>query len=144
MAVPEAEGFRSFTQKWKRGRMVNLHDAVSLLRARRRELSEELEAVDQALAALGRFDGADSPTDPPPAETVTEAAPAGDIPRTVVKPRRRLSDEHKHALKEGRRKARHSRDVAAGRAREALAPPTAPAVPTADGRRPRLVKRTIT
>jgi hypothetical protein len=33
--------------------MVNLSDAVKLLRAQRNELSDQLDAVDKALAALG-------------------------------------------------------------------------------------------
>ena len=32
--------------------MVNLSDAVRLLRAQRKELSDQLDAVDKALAAL--------------------------------------------------------------------------------------------
>ena len=38
--------------------MVNLSDAVRLLRAQRKELSDQLDAVDKALAALGEPRGA--------------------------------------------------------------------------------------
>jgi len=51
-----------------------------------------------------------------------------------------LSDEHRHALKEGRRKAHHSKEVAAGRAREASDPrPGLALASSADDQRPRLV-----
>ena len=85
--------------------MVNLSDAVRLLRAQRKELSDQLDAVDKALAALGEprgVPGTGSEGNPQGAagETVTEVLP------TRLKPPRKLSDEHRHALKEGRRKAR--------------------------------------
>jgi hypothetical protein len=67
---------------------------------------------------------------------------ASDVIPTRLEPRRRQSDDHRHAAKEGRRRARHSREAAAGRAREMLEPWTglAPASNT-DARRPRLVKK---
>jgi len=94
--------------------MVNLSDAVRLLRAQRKELSDQLDAVDKALAALGE------PRDAP--RTGSEGNPQGAAGETMIavlptrlKPPRTLSEEHRHALREGRRKARHSQDVAAGR-----------------------------
>ena len=122
--------------------MVNLSDAVRLLRAQRKELSDQLDAVDKALAALcepGGVPRTGSEANPEGAagETVTEVLP------TRLKPPRKLSDEHRHALKEGRRKASHSREVAAGRAREMSDPrPGLALASNADGRRPRLVKQT--
>jgi hypothetical protein len=121
--------------------MVNLSDAVRLLRAHRKELSDQLDAVDKALAALGEPHGVprtDSEGNPQggAGETVTEVLP------TRLKPPRKLSDEHRHALKEGRRKARHSKEVAAGRAREISEPhPGLTVASSADDRRPRLVKQ---
>jgi hypothetical protein len=97
--------------------MINLNDAVSLLREKRKELLEELEAIDKALAAL----------------TVA-------VLPTRLPARRTLSDEHKHALTEGRRKARHSKDVAVGFAREL--PERSPTPASSASREPRLVKRT--
>lgn len=98
--------------------MVILSDAVSLLRAKRKELSAQLDAV---------------------AEAASEVLP------TRLKPPRALSDEHRHALKEGRRKGRHLKDAAAGRAREMPDPrPGLAPASSADGRRPRLVKQTRT
>ena len=122
--------------------IVNFSDAVNLLRARRKELSDQLNAVDKALAALGEPHGVPGPRaeahpEEVAGETVTEILP------TILKPPRQLSDEHRHALKEGRRKARHSREVAAGRAREMSDPRPGPAsAPGAGDRRPRLVKHT--
>jgi hypothetical protein len=121
--------------------MVNLGDAVRLLRAQRKELSDQLDAIDKALAALGEpggVPGTGSEGNPQAAagETVTDILP------TRLKPPRKLSDEHRHALKEGRRKARHSMEVAAGHARETSDPrPGLALASSADGRRPRLVKQ---
>jgi hypothetical protein len=121
--------------------MVNLGDAVRLLRAQRKELSDQLDAVDNALAALGEprgvpRTGSEGNSQVAARETVTEVLP------TRLKPSRTLSDEHRHALKEGRRKARHSKDVAAGRAREMSDPRPGLAVASStDDRRPRLVKQ---
>ena len=122
--------------------MVNLSDAVRLLRAHRQELSDQLDAVDKGLAALGEprgvpRTGSEGNSQVAAGETVTEALP------TRLKPPRKLSDEHRHALKEGRRKASHSKDVAAGRAREMSDPhPGLASALLADDRRPRLVKQT--
>ena len=121
--------------------MVNLSDAVRLLRAQRKELSDQLDAVDKALAALGEPRGAattgsDGNPQGTAGETVTEVLP------TRLTPPRKLSDEHRHALKEGRRKAHHSKEVAAGRAREASDPrPGLALASSADDQRPRLVKQ---
>ena len=119
--------------------MVNLSDAVRLLRAQRKELSDQLDAVDKALAALGEPRGVprtgSEGSQTAAEETVTE------VLLTRLKPPRRLSDEHSHALKEGRRKAHHSKEVAAGRAREMSEPrPGLALAPGADDPRPRLVK----
>ena len=121
--------------------MVNLSDAVRLLRAQRKELSDQLDAVDKALAALGE------PRDAP--RTGSEGNPQGAAGETMIavlptrlKPPRTLSEEHRHALREGRRKARHSQDVAAGRAREMSdRHPGVALGSSADERHPRLVKQ---
>jgi hypothetical protein len=121
--------------------MVNLSDAVRLLRAQRKDLSDQLDAVDKALAALGKRrgvprTGSEGSRQGAAGETVTEVLP------TKLEPPRKLSDEHRHVLKEGRRKARHSKEVAAGRAREMLDPrPGLASASSADNRRPRLVKQ---
>ena len=124
--------------------VVDLNDALGLLRGKRKELLDQLHAVDKALAALGGLSVDVVATPERNAQEPATKAASGVLP-TRLKPRRALSDEHKHALNEGRRKARHSQDAAAGRAREL--PESVPGLaPTsnADGRRPRLVKRTRT
>lgn len=101
--------------------MIDLKDAVTLLQAKRQELMDQLAAVDKAIDAL--------------------TAPNAVLPTRLKSPRT-LSDEHKHALNEGRRKARHAKEAAAGFARETTDP--SPGLATAssvNGRPPRLVKR---
>jgi hypothetical protein len=121
--------------------MVNLIDAVSL-RAKRKELLDQLDAVDNALAALGA-PSVGFITTPEGSPQEAAAKPASGALPTRLKPPRALSDEHKHALTEGRRKARHSKDVAAGRAREMPDPfPGLAPASSAESQRPRLVKRT--
>ena len=121
--------------------MVNLSDAVRLLRAQRQELSDQLDAVDKALAALGEprgvpGTGSEGNPEGSAGETVTEVIP------TRLKSPRKLSDEHRHALKEGRRRARNSKEVAAGRAREMSDPrPGLASASSANDRHPRLVKQ---
>jgi hypothetical protein len=120
--------------------VVDIDDTASVLRTRREALRGQLDAVDRALAA---------PTAAgiihPNAQELHTAKPAEEATSSVVptrvKPRRVLSDEHRHALAEGRRKARHAKDAAAGRARETFdpAPGLAPASTATD--LPRLVKR---
>jgi hypothetical protein len=120
--------------------MTDLHDAVSLLKAKRNELANQLDAVDKALAALtGVADDSPATVGNPAATTETDAS---IVLPTRLAPRRTLSDEHKHAMSEGRRKARHSKAAAAGLARELSdqTPGLAPAS-SADARQPRLVKR---
>jgi hypothetical protein len=120
--------------------MVNLNDAVLLLRAKRQELLDQLDAVDKALAALSGVGAAVTPT--PGRDPESPETPAGTVLPTRLKARKRLSDEHKHALSEGRRRARHAKDAAAGLARELPEPPAGlPPAPSAEGRPPRLIKR---
>jgi hypothetical protein len=121
--------------------MVDLKDAVSLLRAKRKELIDQLEAVDKALSVLS--DVAGTVTMAPEANPPEAERTPNTILPTRLNPPRTLSDEHKHALKEGRRKARHSKDAAAGLAREMtdLSPGLASGS-RARSQSPRLVKRT--
>jgi hypothetical protein len=120
--------------------MIDLNDAVSLLQAKRKELADELDAVDKALAALSRVGGGSTAAGENPA-TPPENASSVVLP-TKLKPRRTLTDEHKHSLSEGRRKAIHSKAAAAGLARELLDQVPALTASSGDGRQPRLVKRT--
>jgi hypothetical protein len=121
--------------------MVNLSDAVRLLRAQRKELCDQLDAVDNALAALGQPRGVPATGSEGNPQGTAEATLTEVLP-TRLTPPRKLSDEHRHALKEGRRKAHHSKEVAAGRAREASDPrPGLALASSADDQRPRLVKQ---
>jgi hypothetical protein len=107
--------------------MVDLKDAVSLLLAKRKELIDQLDAVEKAISALSGV-----------ADTVAMAPEV-----TRHNPPRTLSDEHKHALREGSRKARHSKDAAAGLAREMTDPSAGLASRSrVRSQPPRLVKRT--
>lgn len=121
--------------------MTDLSQAIRLLRGKRHELAAQLDAVDKALAALCEADDAATPPPVAPALEEPQATP-GEVLPTRILPPRTLTDAHKFALKEGRRKARHSKEAAAGRARElrdpapGLTPASAP-----EGRQPRLVKR---
>jgi len=119
---------------------------VRLLQAKRKELADELDAVDKALAALRRVGDAGSAAprenpSPPPDTAPPETAPSVVL-ATKLKPRRTLSDEHKRSLSEGRRKAHHSKAAAAGLARELLDQAPALAASSEGVRQPRLVKRT--
>jgi hypothetical protein len=121
--------------------VVDIDGAASLLRAKREALLNQLAAVDRALATLAAAEvivanAQDLQTAEPEAQATEPVVP------TRVTPRRVLSDEHRHALTEGLRKARHSKAAAAGQARETL-DPTPGLTPTSATEPPRLVKRTI-
>ena len=118
---------------------------MSLVQAGREALLALREAVDTALAALDAVDAAARETAPDADAALAEpdVPPALVLP-TKVKPPRVMSADHMHALNEGRRKARHKKDTAAGFAREM--PDSSPALaPEAKAERlhPRLVKRTL-
>jgi hypothetical protein len=122
--------------------MVDLNDAVSLLRAKRKELMDQLDAVDKALSMLSPVAGLVTMAPEANPQEASERTPNTGLP-TRLNPRRTLSDEHKHAIKEGRRKARHSKDAAAGLARELTDPsPGLASGSRASAQPPRLVKRT--
>ena len=126
--------------------MVDLNGIVSSLELRRQELVKELEAVDQAIAALR---GASTVGGVAETETVqaaqTAEASATAIPPLVptrVKAKRVLGDAHKQALTMGRRKARQAKDAAAGHARELPDDSFVPAVAARSADQlPRLVRR---
>jgi len=120
--------------------MVKQEDEVNRLRARRKKLLDQLEAIDMALAAIGAGGGA-STTDAEEIPHGTAGEAASKVLPTRVKSPRTLSDEHRHAVKEGLRKARHAKEAAAGRARE-VPDPRPGLASNAGGRGPRLVKQT--
>ena len=115
---------------------IDLASSLRMLHAKRTELLNQVDAIDTALAALATAGitvvNAREPQ-PEAADDVTSPL----VP-TRVKARRVLSDEHRQALLDGRRMARHRRAVDEGRARELLAPSPAP---SKAAELPRLVKR---
>ena len=115
---------------------IDVESSLRTLQAKRAELLNQVDAIDTALAALASADirvvNAPEPQ-PEAADDVTSPV----VP-TRVKARRVLSDEHRQALLDGRRMARHRRAVDEGRARELLAPSRAPLEVAG---LPRLVKR---
>ena len=70
--------------------MIDLNDAVSLLQAKRRELAEQLDAVDKALAALRSVGGSGSAAPGANPAASLGAAPSVVLP-TKLKPRRTFS-----------------------------------------------------
>jgi len=146
--------------------MATLNRIISMLDEQRRELLDQLDAVDKALAALksAGVAGADTPPAEPavqadtvpagavqagavqagaiPADAVPADAAEGAVVPTRVKPRRVLSDAHRQALVVSKRKAREAREATAGLAREMPEDSFVPAIGTrGDGQAPRLVKR---
>ena len=120
--------------------MVNLRSTVVILQAQRRELVEQLDAVDRAIAALTSAAGGAETDKGKTAKSVKEAP--GDVVARTVKPRRVLSDAHKEAMIAGRRKGRAAKEVAAGRAREMPDEGFVAAIAAGSGSdAPRLVKR---
>lgn len=119
--------------------MAELSSIVAMLHAQRRELVEQLAAVDRAIAALDIPAGATS--DPHPVASAVPPAPSVVAP-TRVKAQRLQTDEHKHAVSAGRRKARAARDAANGIARDMQGDDFVSAVGYRGGRQPpRLVKK---
>jgi len=122
--------------------VIDLDGTARLLRAKREALQAQLDAVDRALADLTAAEIVVANAQ----ELLTAEPPEGatsPIVPTRVKARRILSDEHRHALSEGRRKAVHAKDAAAGHAREALDPSPGLGAAPAPTDLPRLVKRHI-
>lgn len=123
--------------------MATLKQIVRMLEARRRELQDQLDAIDRAIAALGSA-GADAPEARPAAPDVRAEAAAGTVLPRQVKAKRVLTDAHKQALVAGRRRARDADDVAKGLAREMPGDGFVPAIGTRGERQtPRLIKRPV-
>ena len=121
--------------------MVTLNPILRALEAQRRELLNQLDAVDRAIAALNSI-GTAVETTPPDGPDV----PAGRTARAVhprrVASRRVLKEAHLQALIAGGRKARQARDAAKGLARDVPDDSFVPAIGTRGDRQlPRLVKR---
>ena len=110
--------------------MPNLDQMRRDLEAQRRELLDQLSAVDKAIAALAGIP-----------EVEPQAADAAIVPRRV-KPKRELSDSHKQKLVVSSRRAREVMEAAKGLAREKHDDSFVPAIgKRGDRQPPRLVKR---
>ena len=120
--------------------MVDRDRTVIRLHAEREELLDQLAVVDRALAALTGARVTLANTQELNPTKAAEDATTPVVPRRVKSPRV-LSDEHRHALIEGLRKARHSKEAAAGRAREMPDPSPGLALAPTAPQLPRLVKR---
>jgi hypothetical protein len=120
-----------------------LKQIVRMLAEQRRELLDQIAAIDRAIAALGSA-GTEAEKAVPATPDVPADEIAGPMPRQV-KARRVLSDSHKQALIAGKRRARAAHDAAKGLARELPDDAFVPAIGTRDGARqpPRLVKRPL-
>jgi hypothetical protein len=130
--------------------MVKLTRILSMLDEQRRELLDQLAAIDAAIAALenagtGAGDPAGSAVaERPRAGLGVRADTAVSVVPTRVRPKRVLSDAHKQALVIGKRKAREAKDAAKGLAREMPDDSFVPAIGTpGEDQAPRLVKRRI-
>lgn len=113
----------------------DLESPLRTLHAMRTELLNQVDAIDTALAALATAGISVVHAPEPEAEAADDVTSA--VVPTRMKARRVLSDEHRQALLDGRRMARHRRAVDEGRARELFAPSPAPSQVVL----PRLVKR---
>jgi hypothetical protein len=131
--------------------MVKLTRILSMLDEQRRELLDQLAAIDAAIAALENAGtGAGGPAGSAVAERPraglgvrADTAVSAVVPKRV-KPKRVLSDAHKQALVIGKRKAREAKDAAKGLAREMPDDSFVPAIGTpGENQAPRLVKRPI-
>lgn len=112
--------------------MIRLDRIRRDLEEQRRELLEQLSAVDAAIAALASAPEPDAPV---------EQADGMVVPRRV-KAKRVLSDSHKQALVVSKRRAREIHEAAKGLAREKHPDSFVPAIGTRGDRQPpRLVKR---
>jgi len=126
--------------------MATLTRIIGMLQEQRRELLDQLGAIDRAIAELhGAGAAAADPRrvepEVPCEEVPADMTPGAVVPRRV-KPRRVLSDSHKQTLVLSTRKAREARDAAKGLAREMPGDSFVPAIGTRGDRQPpRLVKR---
>ena len=123
--------------------MAAFRHIVRMLEGQRRELVDQLAAVDKAIAALNGTAPAGGDARPAQPDIPTEDPPATELPRRVQQ-RRVLSDAHKQAMITGRRKAREAHEVAKGLAREMPDEGFVPAIGVRGDRQvPRLIKKPI-
>ena len=120
--------------------LATLKQIVRMIEGQRRELLDQLDGIDRAIAALGGA-GTEAEEARPAASDVPAEGTAGTVQPRHVRARRVLSDAHKQALIAGKRKAREAHDVAKGLAREMPGDGFVPAIGTrGDRQAPRLIK----
>jgi hypothetical protein len=123
--------------------MVETNHMRSMLVEKRRELADQLDAIDRAIVALNSATIPVAETRPVEPDVVAEHTASAVLPR-AVKGRRVLSDAHREAVSAGKRRARAARDAAKGLVREMPDESFVPAIKTRGGsQEPRLVKRPI-
>ena len=123
--------------------MATLKQIVRMLEEQRRELLDQLDGIDRAIAALGAA-GIQAAEPRPAGSAVSVEDVAGTVQPRHVKARRVLTDAHKQALVAGKRRAREAQDVAKGIAREMPGDSFVPAIGTRGDRQPpRLVKTPV-
>ena len=121
--------------------MVETNHIRSMLAEKRRELADQLDAIDKAIAALNSAAIPVAETRPVKPDVAAEHTASAVLPR-AVKARRVLSDAHREAVSAGKRRARAARDAAKGLVREMPDESFVPAIKTQGGsQEPRLVKR---
>jgi hypothetical protein len=123
--------------------LATLKQIVRMLEEQRRDLLDQLDGIDRAIAALGDA-GIEAAEPRPAASGASVEDPAGTVQPRHVKARRVLTDAHKQALVAGKRRAREAQDVAKGLAREMPGDGFVPAIGTrGDRQAPRLIKGPI-
>jgi hypothetical protein len=120
--------------------MVDFDSSAKKLYAKRQALLDELAAIDRALTALAGA-GIAGPNNQEGHTVAAAEKEMSPVVPTRIKPPRVQSDAHRHASIEGRRRARHSKEAAAGRAREMPNQPARLASAAEVAGPPRLVKR---
>jgi hypothetical protein len=110
--------------------MLSIEKSIRALVQAREQLVKQIDAVDRAIAILR------GETRQPAEGRAAEHASVPAVNR--VRPKRVLSEEHKRAMVEGRRKSKLAKEIAAGRAFE---PVDVPAIAAPASEVPRLVKR---
>jgi hypothetical protein len=118
--------------------MIDLGRTIRMLEVKREELVSQLQAIDKAIAALHGTDAVVSASREQ--SNVVETPPV--IVIKVIKPKRALSESHKQALIDGRRRAHQARQAATSRI-ESDSGESLPVLAKATDMTPRLVKREL-
>jgi len=124
--------------------LATLKQILGMLEEQRRELLDQLDGIDRAIAALGGT-VIEAAEPGPAASGVSVEDTAGTVQPTHVKARRVLTDAHKQALVAGKRRVRVAQEVAKGIAREMPGDAFVPAIGTRGDRQPppRLIKTPV-